>query len=85
MTVNCESDVVFLCWACNTSIHGMSFFIAYHVCQVTYAVCHSLDVGNHVRDEFAPFILLAILILLPHFCTLWHPHPLALTSPSLNP
>ncbi|CAL9154700.1 unnamed protein product [Musa hybrid cultivar] len=64
----------------------MSYLMACYVCQVTYVACHSVDVGNHYSPpyELDP-TLLVILILLPLFRTLRHPHPLALTSPPSSP
>ncbi|RRT39963.1 hypothetical protein B296_00048018 [Ensete ventricosum] len=47
-TIYCESGTTFLCWACNASVHGANFLMAYHVRQVTCITCHSLKFGCRV-------------------------------------
>ncbi|THU74436.1 hypothetical protein C4D60_Mb04t33350 [Musa balbisiana] len=47
-TIYYEPNATFLCWACDTSIHNANFLVTRHVCQVTYATCHSLDVVYHI-------------------------------------
>lgn len=41
----CDSDDAFLCWSCDTSVHGANFLVARHVRRVACAECRAVDPG----------------------------------------
>lgn len=63
-----ESDVAFLYQAYDVSIYDTNFLVARHICQVTCATCHSLDVGYNIygADLWQIYLL----------CASYNPNPI---------
>ncbi|WOK95005.1 hypothetical protein Cni_G03710 [Canna indica] len=50
----CDSDVAFLCWACDAAVHGANFLVARHVRLVACNACLSIDADRCVTGAGSP-------------------------------